>query len=85
MSNVAERSAIARQRLAEPVQFDGKTFQPTAVAAKHFGCNPSYLRRLSVSVPGFNMVLVTANGWFFVRLPRHSGDSRSPLYWYIGD
>lgn len=74
-------SQIIRDRYALPIQVDGATYYPTRTAAAQLGITRWWLTVSAKDVAGDNVVLTASNGLRFIRVPRHRGDSRPPLYW----
>lgn len=82
MMNLVEHSTLIRERSKQPVVIAGETFIPTVEFARIVGCRPDYLHKLAAEHPVNNEV-VKVRGWRFIRLPRHKGDTRSPIYWQV--
>ena len=74
----AARRAI--NRIHEPVVVDGVEYLSAPIAARRAGCSASWLRRRCRAAPGVFAVLEGEGGIRFIRIPRHDGDARAPLY-----
>lgn len=74
----AARAAI--DRIHEPVVVDGVEYLSAPIAARRAGCSASWLRRRCRAVRGNFVVLEGEGGIRFIRVPRHNGDARPPLY-----
>lgn len=81
--DVWTHSRIIRERMRQPIEVDGAIYHPTTTAADLLGVHPNTLRVAAQYTPGDNVVLTAANGLRFVRVPRHRGDTRPPLYWNL--
>jgi hypothetical protein len=79
---LVEHSELIRQRARQPIVIDGATFVPTVEYAALVGFRADYFHKLAASCPTTNEV-ATVNGHSFVRIPRHRGDTRSPIYWKV--
>jgi hypothetical protein len=82
MLSLKEQSARVRARNAQPVVIAGETFVPTAEFAARVGYRADHLHKIAAEFPVNNEV-VKVRGWRFIRLPRHRGDTRSPIYWQV--
>lgn len=76
-----EHQAHIKERMRQPVEWQGETWYPTSVAAEQVGLLSRYLSRISFNIRGENVVLKTPEGARFVRLPRDKTDRRAPIYW----
>jgi hypothetical protein len=77
-------SARARAVVQSERCINGETFIGTAEAARFVGLSCNRLRVIARTYPGNNRIITLPNGWRFIRLPRHEGDQKSPLYWQVG-
>jgi len=59
---------------------DGVEYLSAPIAARRAGCSASWLRRRCRAVPGNFVVLEGEGGIRFIRVPRHNGDMRAPVY-----
>lgn len=75
-----ESAAEARERLRQPVLFNGKTYFGIADAAKCCGYSPERLRAFVSPYRGEDCELTGQHGIKFIRKPRHKGDLAAPLY-----
>lgn len=73
-------AAEARERLRQPIVFEGKTYYCLTDAARCCGYSNSRLRNFVAKVRGEDCVLTGRHGIRFVRKPRHKGDMAAPLY-----
>lgn len=78
--NWQELARRAIERIQQPVVVDGVTFYIASEAAYRTGYSAERLRALCQNVKGNGVVLTTPNGVRFIRLPRHDGDQRAPIY-----
>lgn len=67
-------------RIHEPVVVDGEEYLAIPIAAQQAGISANRIRVCCAAAPGENVVLIGLGGIKFVRLPRHPGDQRAPVY-----
>lgn len=67
-------------RIHESVIVDGQEFIAAPLAAQQVGISANRIRVCCAAAPGENVVLTGLGGIKFVRLPRHPGDQRAPVY-----
>ena len=79
-ANWHDAALAAIDRIHEPVIVDGVEYLSAPIAAQRAGCSASWLRRRCRAVPGVFAVLEGEGGIRFIRVPRHNGDARAPLY-----
>lgn len=86
-SNWSERDRLIIERhrafLAAPRDFGGQVWHSMSAVMAETGLTRSKLTRLVQTTRGANCVLLAPCGIRFVRLPRHDGDERAPVYFDV--
>lgn len=81
--SMQEQCALIRERQRQPIEFAGETWYITTDAAERRGLCVETLRVSARHIPGNNVILTTASGARFVRVPRHRNDLKAPIYWNL--
>lgn len=79
-----ELARRAKERLRQPQVINGETFICAADLERAVGIDRCTVRNLVRLAPGENMVLTAPCGIRFIRVPRHRGDERPPMYFDEG-